>query len=122
MNEFYIGQEVKCLASCDNKRNIIGKRGIIKAVRKRILVEFFAYIKGHSGFGHGKDGHCWMVDRDKLRLYAMPVYKKKKRTLLEHGIKRVGNCVRALEKFKCKLEKLNKAIKQRKRRRSHGKS
>lgn len=70
--DFKPGDIVRCVRSADNPM-VIGEKGVVICETigdesSSILVEFHAFVDGHSGNGRGRQGHCWSCLPSQLRL------------------------------------------------------
>ena len=99
-NKFKVGDRVKTIAqSCGNKK-VFGEIGTIRIMDDDCyLVEFDNDIDGHDGNTaryHGKDKHCWWVDKEILELSKQKAYRvifKDNATILfKDGKKYVAKC------------------------------
>ena len=87
--KFKSGDRVKCIKSCDEKEEAVGKLGTVLEIGKYggCSVEFDKYINGHRGFSGsehmGKKGYCWCFESSKLdylELVTEPTFNNRTET------------------------------------------
>lgn len=94
-NKFNIGDRVEVLGNSFSGKNLKGKRGRVIGLSGSIAVEFDDCIGGHDCYicgTKGKDGYCWFISSDDLKLIGRVIFNGNATVLIKDGKKYVSKC------------------------------